>query len=287
MPAPETPPLKGPLPDALQPGVEVEVTRSWRKAADRAIAATFLQYYSGNGTHYQVALTVAFYIGNDEWIGLGCPSFARMDNVYAIRQGGAFDTEGYIDIEEGLRPSPEIGCHPATGIALLRASGAGVPPLRIAEALPRQCTRLLLAGYWGGGSPFLSDDLGFPTRADCDLGLAPRLAWPPPPPDTLGEDDSFIWHVSLSAGTAGTAMATVFTDGRRQELPHLLLHRSDEMDSVAGGGGYFSGGSVITVAGEVVGIYQPFFGGYRALALPAIKEALAHIRAEAGGGGDN
>ena len=133
----------------------------------------------------------------------------------------------------------------------------------------------------GGGSPFLSDDLGFPTRGDCDLGLVPRLDSVPFPLDVFVEGE-FIWHHRLSAGTTGTALATVFTDRRwrfGQEVPYLLLHRSDEMDLVVREGGHFSGGPVITGAGEVVGIYLSIFGGYRAIALPAIKEALTRIRA--------
>ena len=95
----------------------------------------------------------------------------------------------------------------------------------------------------------------------------------------MWEDDVDWGATHLFPATAGTALATVFTDG---EIPYLLLHRSEQMDDWVVGEPYsWDGAPVINAAGDVVGV-RLSDAYYQALAAPAVLEGLVRIRAAAG-----
>lgn len=176
-----------------------------------------------------------------------------------------------------------IGFDEASGLALLRAAGEGVAPLRLATGLPPYCTPLRVVGYWEGweGGVVLSDMVG--VVEDCANAQPPPRDRPPVEPSSpwgssndeeMGEIDIPLYFFP---GTASTALAEAYIV---EEVSYLLLHRSDEMDEVINGSGRWKNAPLINETGEVVGV-RPHGAYYEALAASAVLDALDRIRAAA------
>ena len=141
----------------------VEATEEdWGAAVARAEAATFLLYsdagFGGDGP-YDPNGAVAFYIGNNEWISAGVGFGAPSDRPRPVIQRGLrrgavqYDFKRHVYLDRDLQqpitlqPVTVIGRDRQMGLSLLRASGEGVTPLRLAADLPPPCTPLRLTGY--------------------------------------------------------------------------------------------------------------------------------------------
>ena len=265
---------------------------AWGDATARARAATFRVYSHVEGTYedhyddagqvvdyYKPTFGLAFYIGNNEWIGVGSfgtsPPFPPGRPVRPVRYGLRWGMNpGFHGVfEHDVRPVTVIGSDRATGIALLRASGAGVAPLRLASALPPPCTPLVLAVYW---ATFSEDDLAVRRATGASF---PETCNPSIVRDTsleLDAGDVFTIPDYFFPGLAGTALARVDTDAG---IPTLVLDPSGGMDWPTWLDSVWTGAPVVTADGTVVGVYYSWID--QAVALPAIEAAIAGIREDA------
>ncbi len=265
---------------------------AWGDATARARAATFSVYVHEEGLYgdhyddagqvvdyYDPTSVLAFYIGNNEWISVGSfgtsPAFPPGRPVrYGLRWGVSRGFHGVL--EHDVRPVTVIGSDRATRIALLRASGAGVAPLRLASALPPPCTPLVLAVYW---ATFSEDDLAARRATGASF---PETCNPSIVRDTYLELGGLVLDHGgdmlpipnyFFPGLAGTALARVATDAG---IPILVLDPSGGMDWPTWLDSVRRGAPVVTADGTVVGVYRSWFA--QAVALPAIEAAIAGIR---------
>lgn len=232
-----------------------------RETAARASSATARVLQRVGSGPYSARHASAFYIGNDEWVTVGLNW--RPDAQILLRREWSELDRRYEDDE--VQIATLIGYDRPTGLALLRAPGAGVPSLRFADAAPPVGTELGLAGYWDLDSSYLRAPRKY-VRAN-----APPL---PPVPDYF------------TPGVTTVVLAQLVTEGGIAYLQHDA-HKDEGWLS---DGTYYhpwAGGPIFTTDGAVVGVAGPRLIGMGVgrsfdVAVPAIQAGLTRIRAGQG-----
>ena len=246
------------IPAFLETSLESITDPVLRETAARASNATARLLQRVGSGPYRARHASAFYIGNDEWVTVGLNW--RPDAQILLRQEWSELDRRYEDDE--VQIATLIGYDWPTGLALLRAPGAGVPPLRFADAAPPVGTVLGLAGYWDLDSRYLRAPRKY-IRANA----------PPDPP----VPDYFI------PGAVPVVLQQLLTEGGIAYLQHDA-HASINVLSVGSYRHPWAGGPIFTADGAVVGVAGPRLFGTHAgwsfdVAVPAIQEGLTRIRA--------
>ncbi len=217
-------------------------------ATERALAAVRLVYFGVETAQEEIGRAdfpqvLAFYIGDDEWV-----STAWLDHhEITLAQPDPTATRRKPDWETA-RPATLIGRDARTGLALLRADGTGVPPLRVAAGAPQVGDRLRAVGYSQSYGPHPAGSVLWPGHCAPTLSAAPLLRPParPSAPRSAVNGDGLRFPDYLSPWVVQSTVQEFLT----VDAQHYLNHQE-----VPGGVGFglLRGAPLFTPDGTVVG----------------------------------